>query len=66
MFSCFEHIFCSVFTSSLSGSSLKTIFIVWGYDTNLLILKAASQISDKFAKKVHMNYAYLPVSRTPG
>jgi len=25
-------------------------------DTNLLILKAASQISDKFAKKVHMNY----------
>ena len=25
-------------------------------DTNLLILKAASQIADKFAKKVHMNY----------
>ena len=25
-------------------------------DTNLLILKAASQISDKFAKRVHMNY----------
>ena len=25
-------------------------------DTNLLILKAASQIGDKFAKKVHLNY----------
>lgn len=28
-------------------------------DTNLLILKAASQIGDKFAKKVHMNYTDL-------
>ena len=28
-------------------------------DTNLLILKAASQIAEKFAKKVHMNYSEL-------